>query len=134
MSTGEARGEAREGFRRGGELEWPSDSQGSHSRVTKMGWAKVKPPTHVWRERRLCEAAAGVAAERATVERGNVRRTAHPDVGHQALDAVADAEAERVRVDELARAVPQQVVPLGDHVDLRRRQKVLIRHLSEYAR
>ena len=29
----------------------------------------MKPPTHVWRERRLCEAAAGVAAERATVER-----------------------------------------------------------------
>ena len=69
MSTRQARGEARQGFGRGGELEWPSDSQGSHSRVTKMGWAKVKPPTHVWRERRLCEAAAGVAAERATVER-----------------------------------------------------------------
>ena len=94
----------------------------------------MKPPTHVWRERRLCEAAAGVAAERGTVERGNVRRTAHPDVGDEALDTVADAEAERVRVDELARAVPQQVIPLGDHVDLRRRQKVLIRHLSEYAR
>ena len=73
----------------------------------------------------------GRGAERATVERGNVRRTAHPDVGHEALDAVADAEAERVRVDELARAVPQQVIPLGDHMDLRRRQKVLIRHLSE---
>lgn len=62
---------------------------------------------------------------------GNVRRTADPDVGHEALDAVADAEAERVRVDELARAVPQQVIPLGDHVDLHRRQKVLIRHLGE---
>ena len=61
--------------------------------------------------------------------RGDVRRTAHPDVGHEALDTVADAEAERVRVDELARAVPQQVIPLGDYVDLRRRQKVLIRHL-----
>ena len=65
------------------------------------------------------------------VWRGSVRRTADPDVGHEALDAVADAEAERVRVDELARAVPQQVIPLGDHVDLHRRQKVLIRHLGE---
>ena len=63
-----------------------------------------------------------------------MRRTSHPDVGDEALDAVADAEAERVRVDELARAIPQQVIPLGDYVDLRRRQKVLIRHLSEYAR
>ena len=60
-----------------------------------------------------------------------LRRTSHPDVGDKALDAVADAEAERVRVDELARAIPQQVIPLGDYVDLRRRQKVLIRHLSE---
>ena len=63
-----------------------------------------------------------------------MRRTAHPDVGHEALDAVADAEAERVRVDELARAIPQQVIPLGNYVDLHRRQKVLIRHLGEGAR
>ena len=68
------------------------------------------------------------------VWRGNVRRTAHPDVGHEALDAVADAEAERVRVDELARAIPQQVIPLGNYMDLHRRQKVLIRHLGERAR
>ena len=59
-----------------------------------------------------------------------MRRTANPDVGHEALDAVADAEAERVRVDELAGAIPQQVIPLGDHVDLHRRQKVLISHLG----
>ena len=96
-----------------------------------MGWAKVKPPTHVWRERRLCEAPAGVALSVPLWREGNVRRTSHPDVGDEALDAVADAEAERVRVDELARAIPQQVIPLGDYVDLRRRQKVLIRHLSE---
>ena len=63
-----------------------------------------------------------------------MRRTAHPDVGHEALDAVADAEAERVRVDELARAIPQQVIPLGNYMDLHRRQKVLIRHLGERAR
>ena len=63
-----------------------------------------------------------------------MRRTADPDVGHEALDAVADAEAERVRVDELARAIPQQVIPLGNYMDLHRRQKVLIRHLGERAR
>ena len=74
----------------------------------------------------------GVALCGGSVER-NVRRTADPDVGHEALDAVADAEAERVRVDELARAIPQQVIPLGNYVDLHRRQKVLIRHLGEGA-
>ena len=53
--------------------------------------------------------------------------TAEPAVADEALDAVAHVEAQGLRVDELGRAVPQQLVPLRDDVDLERREEVLRR-------